>query len=99
MKTITIQITVPDGVTVAVAQTPAPAVLDDFENEPLPPEPGITPFRGAAVQQPTTQDMCPQHGVAWKTVPAGVSKSTGKAYKSFRACPERGCRERPRGAA
>lgn len=90
MRTITIQITVPDGVDVAVAQSPAPAVLDDFENEPLPPEP--VPFRGAATQR---IDGCPVHRVAWKVVPAGVSKSTGRPYEAFRACPERGCKERP----
>lgn len=37
----------------------------------------------------------PGHGGAWKHVPAGTSKSTGKAYGAFWACPERGCRERP----
>jgi hypothetical protein len=39
--------------------------------------------------------VCPLHGVAWKLVPAGVSKTTGKAYGEFWACSFPGCRERP----
>lgn len=38
---------------------------------------------------------CPIHHKPWKTVPAGVSKKTGKPYNSFQACPERDCSERP----
>lgn len=38
---------------------------------------------------------CPIHGVPFKTVPAGVSKSTGRPYNAFEACPERGCKEKP----
>lgn len=38
---------------------------------------------------------CPTHGVAWKTVPAGISSKTGQPYNSFRACPVKGCQERP----
>lgn len=41
--------------------------------------------------------LCPIHGVEFKQIPAGVSKSTGKAYNAFWACPERGCREKPPG--
>ena len=36
--------------------------------------------------------VCPTHGTA-KDVPAGVSASTGKPYKAFRACPENFCDE------
>ena len=32
-------------------------------------------------------DRCPDHG-AWKAVPAGVSKKTGKAYDAFYACDQ-----------
>lgn len=46
MKTITIQIQVPDGVTVNVAQ------IGHDDEPPFPSEP--TPFRGAAIQQPST---------------------------------------------
>ena len=52
-----------------------------------------TPFRGAAQNAPTA--ICPVHRVPWKTVPAGVSKKTGKPYAAFLACPERGCDQRP----
>lgn len=38
---------------------------------------------------------CPIHGSEWKTIPAGVSKTTGKPYNAFQACPERGCKEKP----
>jgi len=37
---------------------------------------------------------CPIHH-AVKTVPAGVSTRTGKPYPAFKACPERGCDEKP----
>ena len=55
---------------------------------PLPP---VTPF---AFTGPTAQ--CPVHHVAWKTVPAGVSKKNGKPYQSFLVCSVQGCEERPR---
>lgn len=93
MKIITIRLAIPDGVTVAIENEAAP-VYDELE----PPHPGEpTPFRGAATQQPVsvTGDICPVHRVPWKLVPAGISKSTGKPYNEFRACPERGCKERP----
>ena len=38
---------------------------------------------------------CPVHDEPWKIVPAGISKSTGKPYNSFKACPVKGCTERP----
>jgi|WetSurMetagenome_2_1015567.scaffolds.fasta_scaffold216890_4 hypothetical protein len=38
---------------------------------------------------------CQQCGAAIKTVPAGVSKSSGKAYDSFQVCSNRGCGWRP----
>jgi len=34
---------------------------------------------------------CPECGGTLKTVPAGVSKKTGKPYNSFIACEDRGC--------
>lgn len=39
--------------------------------------------------------QCPIHHVEFREVPAGVSKTTGKPYNAFMACPERGCREKP----
>jgi hypothetical protein len=38
---------------------------------------------------------CPIHNLDWRVVPAGVSRATGKPYQAFKACPERGCQERP----
>lgn len=40
-------------------------------------------------------DSCPIHGQPWKTVPAGVSKTTGRPYNAFKACPVKGCDQRP----
>ena len=40
-------------------------------------------------------EFCSVHNQPWRTIPAGVSKSTNKPYQSFQACPERGCREKP----
>lgn len=42
-------------------------------------------------------ESCPDHGLEFKQIPAGVSKSTGKPYNAFWACPERGCRTKPTG--
>lgn len=44
---------------------------------------------------PPDAGRCPVHNAPWRTVPAGVSKTTGKPYDEFQACPERGCREKP----
>ena len=38
---------------------------------------------------------CPDHQVAWKFVPAGTSKKTGKPYNAFYSCPQMGCNEKP----
>lgn len=38
--------------------------------------------------------LCPIHGTA-KTVPAGVSKKTGRPYDAFIACDQMGCNEKP----
>jgi len=40
--------------------------------------------------------ICPVHGEEFKFIPAGISKRTGKSYHGFWACPERGCKEKPR---
>lgn len=44
------------------------------------------------------EDVCPDHAQPWKLVPAGVSKTSGKAYDAFWTCPERGCKARPSAA-
>src|SRR5690349_7442828 len=46
--------------------------------------------------QPVPIDGCPIHNAPWKTVPAGVSKKTGKPYEAFQACSIAGCDQRPR---
>jgi hypothetical protein len=38
---------------------------------------------------------CPIHNLPFKLIPAGISKTTGKPYNAFYACPERGCKEKP----
>jgi hypothetical protein len=58
-------------------------------------EPELPPIEQLVAQQPG----CPVHNVPWKTVPAGVSKKSGKPYESFQACSEMGCNEKPRRAA
>ena len=42
-----------------------------------------------------SQTHCDVHGLPWKIVPAGVSKSTGQPYNSFTACPTMGCKQKP----
>lgn len=44
-------------------------------------------------------NACPVHQAPWRVVPAGVSKTTGRAYAAFLACPVQGCREKPAQAA
>ena len=40
-------------------------------------------------------EICPTHLVTWKVIPAGVSKTTGRPYASFKVCPEKDCKQRP----
>ena len=40
-------------------------------------------------------DNCPVHNQPFKIIPAGISKSTGRPYPAFEACPVQGCREKP----
>lgn len=39
--------------------------------------------------------VCPIHQLPWKTVPAGVSRTTGQPYNAFLACQVQGCKQRP----
>lgn len=67
------------------------------DEPPLPEPPSDLPARShAELAQRTSAELCPVHNVAWRVVPAGVSKKTGEPYNAFIACPERGCNERPR---
>jgi len=79
MAEIVIRIQVPDGTNVRVDQ--GGGSDKPFVQRPAPPEPN--------------DGGCPTHEVAWKLVPAGVSKKTGRQYNAFWACPERGCDEKP----
>jgi hypothetical protein len=72
------------------------------EGEPLPlpewappyaPEPPIRTI--AAGGNGSAADLCPVHRLPWRTVPAGVSKKSGRPYAAFLACQEPGCDERP----
>lgn len=60
---------------------------------------GASQFRSTPPENPG--GGCPVHGMDWKWVPPGVSKTktnpdgTPKAYAGFWACPERGCSEKP----
>jgi hypothetical protein len=70
------------------AQDPYPAGLEPAaEFGDLPPVQPVPQTNGVS--------LCPIHNTPWKTVPAGVSKKTGKAYESFRACSTPGCDQRP----
>jgi hypothetical protein len=47
-------------------------------------------------QETALNAVCPIHNEPWKVVPAGISKKTGNPYEAFKACPIRGCDQRPR---
>lgn len=109
---ITVRIQLPDGAAVSVSDgtsspragavsgtptasssTPVPAAQSSEE----PPWPDMTEA-AEEIFKPLI-GTCPVHHKTWKTVPAGVSKKTGKPYSSFLACPEQGCDLRPNRAA
>jgi len=95
-RVITIRVEVPDGIDVHLAP------LDDFEPDPPPqewpdPEESLPVVRAVAPgRNGGGNGLCSVHRVPWRTVPAGVSKRTGRPYASFIACPEPGCDQRPR---
>ena len=97
-RVISIRIVVPEGVSVRIGDG---APFDD-EDEPLPP-PWVPPGEPVmAVSTPpggrdgSAIGSCPVHHLPWRAVPAGISRTTGRGYSAFTACPERGCQERPR---
>jgi hypothetical protein len=58
---------------------------------------GLAPLPPVRLAESTAMgSVCPVHNAPWKTVPAGFSKRTGKAYESFMACPVDRCDQRPR---
>ena len=96
-RVITIRLEIPEGVEVRIGAGPP----DDADDEPLPPatwaaadEPEPT-FRTIAATRSGSSTGCPVHRVPWRTVPAGISKKTGRPYAAFVTCPEPGCDERP----
>lgn len=68
---------------------PLPPVTQAAPSAEFPPFPS-----GPAVAAPS-RTTCPIHHVAWKQIPAGVSKRTGRPYDAFLACPEKGCDQKP----
>lgn len=88
MRTVVIRIDLPEGVEVDVdyeqKADPYPAKLAEMDDLPPVQTRTAVPFEG-----------CPVHRVPWKVVPAGVSKKTGRPYDAFKACPEKGCDQRP----
>ena len=93
-RVITIRLEIPEGVEVRIGSPPD-------EPEPLPPPWVVAddpqpPLRTIAVgRHGSANGSCPVHRVPWRTVPAGVSKKTGRPYAAFVTCPEPGCDERP----
>jgi hypothetical protein len=96
-RVVTVTITIPEGVEVRIGGGPP----DDGDDEPLPPatwaatDEAEPAFRTIAAARNGSATGCPVHRVPWRTVPAGVSKRTGRPYAAFVACPEPGCDERP----
>jgi len=94
-RVITITLSIPEGVEVRIGGGPP-------DDEPLPPPGWVTPdepesaFRTiATARNGSAAGVCPVHRIPWRTVPAGVSKRTGREYAAFIACPEAGCDQRP----
>lgn len=57
------------------------------------PPPSPVPVQEQHIEQHL--GVCPDHGTAWKAVPGGVSRTTGKPYSAFYACANRDCKKRP----
>jgi hypothetical protein len=94
-RLITITLEVPEGIGIRIGGGPP----DDAEPLPppewAPPDEPETSFRTIAAARNGPSAGCPVHRVPWRTVPAGVSKRSGRAYAAFLACPEPGCDQRP----
>lgn len=99
-RVITIRLEIPDDVELHLERQPV-------HREPLPPPgwPAPAALRPtAAGVQPGPSNaraagICPIHRLPWRTVPAGVSKKTGRPYSAFQVCPESRCDERPADSA
>lgn len=89
-RVITIRLEIPDDVEVRWDRP------TDDEPIPLPAWPEPAPIRRTeAASAAGSTGWCPVHGAPWRTVPAGVSRKTGRPYGAFLACPEPGCGQRP----
>ena len=75
------------------AEPPLPTPPPDLPITPI--MQPLPPVQAAPFQFTGPSASCPVHHVAWRTVPAGVSKRTGQAYAAVLACPERGCTQKP----
>jgi hypothetical protein len=68
---------------------------------PMPDQRPVTPVAVNSWDLPAQRatigngQVCPTHNVPWKLVPAGVSKTSGKAYNAFWSCQVRDCKLRP----
>jgi hypothetical protein len=93
-RVITIRIEIPDGLDVRLGPP-----LEQDAGEQLPPPRGaygpVAVVALPATRNGTSLDACPIHRLPWRTVPAGVSKKTGRGYAAFACCPEPGCDQRP----
>ena len=94
---VLITIEVPEGAQVVVdGPPPKPAIVQAaadaglIDDIPWPDITGPVP-----VAEEKQQWACPDHGTPAKTVPAGVSKKTGKPYTAFQVCSTKGCEQRP----
>jgi hypothetical protein len=81
--------------TLAILDQRIPAAVTITTPPAAPVLASLPPVQGNVVA-PVAIDGCPIHRQPWKVVPAGISKSSGKPYDAFRACPVRGCDQRPR---
>ena len=99
-RVITIRLEIPDDAEVRWEGPPddgEPLPLQGW-SEPAPFRPATADVRpGPSVAR--AAGLCPVHRVPWRTVPAGVSKKTGRPYSAFQVCPESGCDERPADSA
>lgn len=82
--------------TLAVLDQRIPAAVTITTPPQAPVLASLPPVRSQAPTPAVVVDECPVHHQTWKTVPAGVSSKTGQPYDAFRACPVRGCAQRPR---
>ena len=99
---VLITIEVPEGAQVVVDGPPPKPAIDQaaadaglIDDIPWPDAELSRTDALAAQEEAKKQWLCPDHGTPAKTVPAGVSKKTGKPYNAFQVCSTKGCEQRP----